>query len=310
MIFFLVFNMPHLLTGGGWDYNESLLLTPCTKGRHASLLRIQGMNHLPNTAPSQRTPKAAWMLSFLLVLVGLVVFNSPWNQAWLLLVHASETGPAALWSFLTQFGEGGAAFLLLIVAAQFAPLTSAVVLKSFLLGSLLSPLLKNWAGVPRPLGALEPSLLKPIGTPAAGSNAMPSGHAMTIAATIALAMYMTRHFKHRRPLWVALVVLGVLIALSRVVVGAHWPADILVGSGLGIMVALLAVTWEQRSPWSPRLQTKPFQLVLLLVELGLVLYLFKAKTDTEAARLAFDLIATVGIAGAMNRWICLRREAS
>jgi hypothetical protein len=28
-------------------------------------------------------------------------------------------------------------------------------------------------------------LLKPIGTPAAGSNAMPSGHAMTIAATIA-----------------------------------------------------------------------------------------------------------------------------
>jgi membrane-associated PAP2 superfamily phosphatase len=137
-----------------------------------------------------------------------------------------------------------------------------------------------------------------------------SGHAMTIAATIALAMYMTRHFKHRRPLWVALVVLGVLIALSRVVVGAHWPADVLVGSGLGILVALLAITWEQRSPWSPRLQTKPFQLVLLLVELGLVLYLFKAKTDTEAARLAFDLIATVGIAGAMNRWICLRREAS
>jgi membrane-associated phospholipid phosphatase len=268
------------------------------------------MNHLTDTAPSQRTPKAAWMLSFLLVLVGLVVFNSPWNQAWLLQVHASETGPAALWSFLTQFGEGGAAFLLLIVAAQFAPLTSAVVLKSFLLGSLLSPLLKNWAGVPRPLGALEPSLLKPIGTPAAGSNAMPSGHAMTIAATIALAMYMTRHFKHRRPLWMALVVLGVLIALSRVVVGAHWPADVLVGSGLGILVALLAVTWEQRSPWSPRLQTKPFQLVLLLVELGLVLYLFKAKTDTEAARLAFDLIATVGIAGAMNRWICLRREAS
>jgi len=262
------------------------------------------------TSPSLRIPSVAWLLSILLVLVGLAVFNSAWNQAWLLQVHASETGPAALWSFLTQFGEGGAALLLLIVAAQFAPLTSALVLKSFLLGSLLSPLLKNWAGVPRPLGALEPGLLKPIGTPAAGSNAMPSGHAMTIAATIALAIYMTRRLKYRWPLWIALVGLGVMIALSRVVVGAHWPADVLVGSGLGLLVALLAVTWEQRSPWSPRLQTKPFQLVLLLLELGLVLYLFKAKTDTDAARLAFDLIATVGIAGAMNRWICLRREAS
>ena len=260
--------------------------------------------------PHEPIPKGPWLIAALLVLLGVAVFNSTFNQAWLLHIHRSDMGADTLWSFLTQFGEGGATFLLLIVAAQFAPGACAVVLKSFLLGSLLSPLLKSWFSVTRPLGVLDPSLLNPIGTPPAGSNAMPSGHAMTIAAAITLALFMTRHVKHRTPLWLGLVLCGVLVALSRVVVGAHWPADILVGSGLGIMVGMLAVTWEQRSPWSPRLQTKPFQWVLLLVELGLVLYLFKAKTDTEAARLAFDLIATVGIAGAMNRWICLRREAS
>jgi membrane-associated phospholipid phosphatase len=267
------------------------------------------MNLSLESPPSERIPRGPWLIAALLVLLGVVVFNSPLNQAWLLLIHRSDMGADAVWSFLTQFGEGGAAFLLLIVAAQFAPSASAVVLKSFLLGSLLSPLLKSWLSVTRPLGVLDPSLLNPIGTPPAGANAMPSGHAMTIAAATTLALFMTRHAKHRTPLWLGLVLCGVLVALSRVVVGAHWPADVLVGSGVGIMVAMLAMAWEQRAPWTPRLQTKPMQFLLMLVELGLVLYLFRAHADTEAARLAFDVIATVGIAGAMNRWIRLRRPA-
>ena len=268
------------------------------------------MNQTPVSPSIKHTLWAPWLIAGLLLVVGLVVFQTPWNQAWLLHIHRSEMGPDALWSFLTQFGEGGAAFLLLIVAAQFAPQASAVVLKSFLLGSILSPLLKAWVTSPRPLGVLDASLLHPIGNPPSGSNSMPSGHAMTIAATISVAVYMSRHAKHREPLWLGLVVWGVLVALSRVVVGAHWPADVLVGCGLGVLVAMLALTWEQRSPWSTRLQTKPFQFVLMLVELGLVIYLFKAHADTDAARLAFDLIATVGIAGAMNRWIGLRRLAA
>ena len=267
------------------------------------------MNVSLESLPSERTPKGPWLIATLLVLLGVVVFNTPWNQAWLLQVHGANRGPDVLWSFLTQFGEGGAAFLLLIVAAQFAPGATALVLKSFLLGSLLSPMLKSWLAVTRPLGVLDASLLQTIGTPPNSANAMPSGHAMTIAAAITLALYMTRHAKFRQPLWLGLVLWGVLVAVSRVVVGAHWPADVLVGSGVGIMVALLALAWEQRVPWSPRLQTKPLQMLLMLVEMGLVIYLFRAQTDTEAARLAFDLIATVGIAGAMNRWIRLRRAA-
>jgi len=274
------------------------------------LLKICAMTTPLDSTTVMRTNLVPWLISGLLVLTGMVVFNSDYNQAWLLHIHASATGPAELWSFLTQFGEGGAAFLLLIVAAQFAPNVSAVVIKSFLLGSVLSPLLKNLTVVPRPMGVLDASLLHPIGAPPMGSNSMPSGHAMTIAAAISLSMYMSRHVKHRGPLWIVLVLFGSLVALSRVVVGAHWPADVMVGSGLGILVALLALAWEQRSPWSPRVLKTHFQFALLLVELGLVIYLFKAKTDTNAARLAFDLIATIGIAGAMNRWIRLRRNAS
>ena len=256
---------------------------------------------------SARTKLVPWLLVGLFVLMGAVVFKSPLNQAWLLQIHGMNLGPDDMWSFLTQFGEGGAAFMLLIVASQFTPGASAVVIKSFLLGSVLSPLLKGLVAHPRPLGVLDPSVLHIIGTPPSSANSMPSGHAMTVAAAISLSIYMTRNAKHNWPLWIALSLFGMVVALSRVVVGAHWPADVLVGSGLGVLVALLAIAWEARSPWSERLQTKPWQFALLLVELSLVMYLFSAQTDTHAARLAFDGMAIVGLAGAMNRWICLRR---
>jgi membrane-associated phospholipid phosphatase len=37
------------------------------------------------------------------------------------------------------------------------------------------------------------------------------------------------------------------IAVSRIAVGAHWPADVLVGGGLGLMVGWLA--WRFPFPW-------------------------------------------------------------
>jgi hypothetical protein len=49
------------------------------------------------------------------------------------------------------------------------------------------------------------------------------------------------------------------IAASRVAVGAHWPADVLVGGGLGLMVGWLAwrfpFAWPSKNdpafPWLP-----------------------------------------------------------
>ena len=48
--------------------------------------------------------------------------------------------------------------------------------------------------------------------------------------------------EHWRHLW---WVLAALQALSRVVVGAHWPSDVLVGSGMGLLLAPL--TWRMQA---------------------------------------------------------------
>ena len=137
---------------------------------------------------------------------------------------------------------------------------------------------------------------------------MPSGHAMTIAAAVCLVMLMFPRAVGRLSVGMPLILGGVLVALSRVVVGAHWPADVLVGTGLGLALAWMAWGWEQHRPWTPRLNTTPGQWLLLLLELGLSIYLFTSAVDTEAARWAFDITATVGVAGAMSRYARLRRS--
>lgn len=256
---------------------------------------------------SLQTILAVTMLS--LVGWGLFLFQSPWNQAWMLAVHSHNMGPDALWSFATQFGDAGAAFLLLLVVSQFSPQGASMVLKCFLLGSLVSRLLKTWIFSPRPLGVLDPALLHTIGQPASGPNSMPSGHSMTIAAAVCLVLLMFPRAVGRKSVWMPLILGGSLVALSRVVVGAHWPADVLVGCGLGVAVAWLAWAWDHHRSWSPRLQTSAGQYLLLLLELGLAIYLFSSNTDTEAARWAFDITATVGVAGAMSRYARLRRSS-
>lgn len=250
------------------------------------------------------------LLIVVLLAAGGYLFQSPLNRDWMLWVHSHDMGPDALWSFATQFGDAGAAFLLLLVVGQFAPHGASLALKCFLLGSLVSRILKTWVLSPRPLGVLDPALLHTIGMPPNGPNSMPSGHAMTIAAAVCLVLLMFPRAVGRHAVWMLLILGGALVALSRVVVGAHWPADVLVGSGLGLAVAWLAWAWEQKSTWSVRLNAPHGQYLLLMLELGMAIYLFTSQTDTDAARWAFDLAATVGVAGAMSRYARLRRRAT
>ena len=62
-------------------------------------------------------------------------------------------------------------------------------------------------------------------------NSFPSGHATT-AGALACALMLV--FPRLQIAWFAL---AVLIAISRVVVGAHYPADVLAGLWLGVVVA-------------------------------------------------------------------------
>lgn len=76
-----------------------------------------------------------------------------------------------------------------------------------------------------------------------GSYAMPSGHAFNWGVIIAVSGLF-----YRRALWVA-VPLGLLVGVSRIYNGVHYPSDVLAGWMLGAVYAALFLLLLDRLVW-------------------------------------------------------------
>jgi undecaprenyl-diphosphatase len=67
------------------------------------------------------------------------------------------------------------------------------------------------------------------------STSFPSGHAATAAAAACALLIVAPTFA---PAWIAM---ALVMAASRVYVGAHYPSDVLAGAGLGVLVGLAPI---------------------------------------------------------------------
>jgi membrane-associated phospholipid phosphatase len=85
-------------------------------------------------------------------------------------------------------------------------------------------------------GSVDPTLFSPFSWPAAYAG-LPSGHAAT--AFSVLVAFGTLWPRARTVLWIY----ALLIAVSRVVVTAHYPSDVLAGAVVGVAGALLVRHW-------------------------------------------------------------------
>lgn len=147
---------------------------------------------------------------------------------------------------------GGTAVLTLVVlaVAGFLALTrkthaAIAVLVSVVSGMLLSQAIK-WAYA-RPRPELVPHGME------AYSASFPSGHSMMAAVVyLTLGALLARHQAQPRMkvyVLVVAVLLTVLVGISRIYLGVHWPTDVLAGWCLGAAWAILcwfAMLWLQR----------------------------------------------------------------
>jgi membrane-associated phospholipid phosphatase len=108
-----------------------------------------------------------------------------------------------------------------------------------LVGRGLSEVQKYWIARPRP--GLQPHLV------VVKTWSFPSGHAtssMIFYLTLALAL--TANGARRRMLAAAAIMLSLVIGLSRVMLGVHWPSDVIGGWSFGLLWVLVTLGPAER----------------------------------------------------------------
>jgi membrane-associated phospholipid phosphatase len=164
---------------------------------------------------------------------------------------AARDLPAWLPSWLTVLGNGVCAVALAAPFLRRAPWIPAAALAGALPAALFSRAGKLLAARPRPAAVLDPALLHIDGPVLSGHNSFPSGHSITIFLLVtAIALGSAGAGTARRAAQaLALLAAGLLVAASRVMVGAHWPSDALGGAALGVLAGI-GGTWAcRRWPW-------------------------------------------------------------
>lgn len=151
---------------------------------------------------------------------------------------------APLWANVTLLGEGLLGVALLAPISRWRRDIAWSLLVSALFTLLVVHGAKDIFDMPRPLKVLSASDVIVIG-PALSVVSFPSGHTTTITVLAAvLALQLNRGY-----LYFAAILVILLVGFSRVVVGAHWPVDVLGGMLLGWWLSLAGIWVARRFPF-------------------------------------------------------------
>ena len=164
-----------------------------------------------------------------------------------MLIHRyASVGLTALMQVFSFFGSVACLFVLSgLIALYFAVIKNwreLVLLAVIMVGGLiLENGLKAGFHRPRPVSF--------FGTPSPATYSFPSGHALlSLCFYCALAYLLTRRFKSKTArilIWCVAGLLVVLIGLSRIYLGVHYPSDVIAGYAVAT-IWVISITLADR----------------------------------------------------------------
>ena len=206
----------------------------------------------------QRRPALLWLIAAL-SLLAVIVWLSDSNEALFYRINlAGHALPDAVWANLTLVADTLFAVAILLIVGCYYPKVLNQSLVLLILGTLVVHGFKQGLDIARPAAVLDRDSFYIIGQ-VLKNHSFPSGHSFTAMSCAGLIWLNIRH----SGAGVAILVLGFLAALSRAMVGAHWPLDILVGSAAGLLVAWLSVALVEHWGWLQGNGQKLFTAALL-----------------------------------------------
>ena len=199
-----------------------------------------------------------WPLSIAIVLLLAVSASGANRSLFILLNQYGTLLPDSFWQYLTVFGDRLVALVLLLPFAKRYPQVLWAAAVTGILCGLATHGLKPLFNMDRPPAVLAQEAFHLIG-PKHSSYSFPSGHSITAAALAGVWA-----FSFNRP-WTnsVLLLLAVLIALSRVMVGVHWPIDILSGLMIGWSCAWVGVMLAHHWQWGCHTVTTHILVIIL-----------------------------------------------
>jgi membrane-associated phospholipid phosphatase len=195
--------------------------------------------------PDTRSPWTWLPPALALVLLALLAGSAANRSLFVLLNQFGHPLGDALWLHLTMLGDGAVALALVLPSIRRSPRCFWAALIAAVFAALWVQVLKQVVSLPRPLAVLPPELFFQSG-PAYRAVSFPSGHA---AAIFAIAGIWVMSLPGRTAVRALLLVLAVLVSLSRVMVGVHWPVDILWGMLGGWLGAWSGLALYARYRW-------------------------------------------------------------
>ncbi len=210
------------------------------------------------------------------------------------------TGDAA-WAWATLFGDALVAFVLVLPLVRRYPEAVWALMPANLLVTFGVHLLKRLVDSPRPLRVLLPASFHVIG-PALKAHSFPSGHTATAFVFAGVFVLTLRN----TPVRLLLLGAAALVGVSRIVVGVHWPLDVLAGAALGWLSAVGGL-WIARC--TPRASSRQAQLLwgALLAVAALVL-LVGYRTEYAQALILQRAVALASFAVGLRELRLLLRS--
>jgi membrane-associated phospholipid phosphatase len=218
--------------------------------------------------PDSRSPWVWLPPAFSLGLMVAIAASATNRSLFLMLNRAGHPLGDSLWLSLTMLGDGAIALALVLPAIRRSPQCFWAALVAAVFATIWVQLLKQAVSVPRPLAVLAPGLFFQSG-PAYRAVSFPSGHA---AAIFAITGIWIMALPGKTLVRVALLALATLVSLSRVMVGVHWPMDILWGMIGGWLGAWAGLVLHARYKWKTDGAGGFLAGLLLLVIAGALLF--------------------------------------